>query len=37
VNNRGMVDCCARFLDANDKPLTNFTMTLNDATNSTTR
>ncbi|MCX6952657.1 MAG: acetylxylan esterase [Verrucomicrobia bacterium] len=26
VNNRGMVDCCARFLDANDKPLTQFTM-----------
>lgn len=28
VNNRGMVDCCARFLDANDKPITNLTMTM---------
>ncbi len=37
VNNRGMVDCCARFLDANDKPLTNFTMTLTDAANASTR
>ena len=36
VNNRGMVDCCARFLDANDQPLTNFTMTLNDAARSQT-
>lgn len=31
VNNRGMVDCCARLLDANDNPLTQFTMTLNPA------
>jgi hypothetical protein len=28
VNNAGMVDFCARFLDANDKPLTQFTMSL---------
>lgn len=28
VNNRGMVDCCARFLDANDQPLTRLTQTL---------
>lgn len=27
VNNRGMVDCCARFLDATDRPITQFTMT----------
>ena len=25
VNNAGMVDCCARFLDANDQPLTSLT------------
>ena len=28
VNNRGMVDCCARFLDKDDQPLTRFTMSL---------
>ena len=28
VNNGGMVDCCARFLDAQDKPVTSFTMDL---------
>jgi len=28
VNNRGMVDCCARFLDANDQPVTRLTQTL---------
>lgn len=28
VNNAGMVDCCARFLDADDQPLTRFTMGL---------
>ncbi len=28
VNNGGMVDCCARFLDAQDKPVTSFTMNL---------
>jgi len=28
VNNRGMVDCCARFLDANDQPITRLTETL---------
>ena len=28
VNNRGMVDCCARFLDEDGKPLTGFTMSL---------
>jgi hypothetical protein len=28
VNNAGMVDCCARFLDANDQPLTRFTMSV---------
>jgi hypothetical protein len=27
VNNRGMVDCTARFLDGNGKPVTNLTMT----------
>ena len=37
VNNRGMVDCCARFLDANDKPLTQFTMTMTDDASPTTR
>ncbi len=30
VNNGGMVDCCARFLDANDQPLTRLTFTLTD-------
>jgi hypothetical protein len=28
VQNGGMVDCCARFLDANDRPLSNLTQTL---------
>jgi hypothetical protein len=28
VNNGGMVDCCARFLDAQDQPVTSFTMDL---------
>jgi len=28
VQNGGMVDCCARFLDANDQPLTQLTQTL---------
>jgi hypothetical protein len=28
VNNRGMVDCCARFLDANGKPITNLSTIL---------
>jgi hypothetical protein len=28
VQNAGMVDCCARFLDANDQPLTRLTQTL---------
>jgi hypothetical protein len=28
VNNAGMVDCCARFLDANDQPITRLTFTL---------
>ena len=28
VQNGGMVDCCARFLDANDQPLTRLTQTL---------
>jgi hypothetical protein len=28
VNNRGMVDCTARFLDTNDKPITNLTISL---------
>jgi hypothetical protein len=28
VNNGGMVDCCARFLDANDRPLTRLVQTL---------
>ena len=37
VNNRGMVDCCARFLDANDKPLTQLTTTLGDPAVSTAR
>jgi len=36
VNNGGMVDCCARFLDADEKPLTRFTMTLSAAAISTT-
>ncbi len=30
VNNRGMVDCCARFLDANDQPITRLTLSLTD-------
>lgn len=30
VNNGGMVDCCARFLDRDDKPLTNLTFSLTD-------
>ncbi len=37
VNNRGMVDCCARFLDADDRPITQFTMTLSGAANPTSR
>jgi hypothetical protein len=28
VQNGGMVDCCARFLDANDQPLNRLTLTL---------
>ncbi len=28
VNNRGMVDCCARFLDADDNPITRLTIRL---------
>ncbi|MBI5769308.1 MAG: acetylxylan esterase [Verrucomicrobia bacterium] len=30
VQNAGMVDCCARFLDANDQPLSRLTFTLTD-------
>ena len=30
VNNAGMVDCCARFLDANDQPITRLPLTLAD-------
>jgi hypothetical protein len=32
VNNGGMVDCCARFLDRDDKPLTHVTFSLTDPT-----
>jgi len=32
VQNGGMVDCCARFLDANDQPLTRLTQTLTAST-----
>ena len=32
VNNRGMVDCCARFLETSGKPVTRFTLSLSDAT-----
>lgn len=31
INKSGATDFCARFLDANDKPLTGFTIALNDA------
>jgi len=31
-NQQGMTDFCARFLDANDKPITNLTLTLSGAT-----
>ena len=31
INRSGATDFCARFLDANDKPLTAFTITLSDA------
>ena len=37
INNRGMVDCCARFLDADDKPITSFTMSAGDAASSKTQ
>lgn len=32
INASGATDFCARFLDAQDKPLTNITLTLNDST-----
>jgi hypothetical protein len=32
-NQGGMTDFCARFLDANDKPITNLTVNLNEAVN----
>ena len=32
-NQQGMNDFCARFLDANDKPISNLTINLNSATN----
>lgn len=34
VNNRGMVDCCARFLDANDNPISRLTIALPDSARS---
>ena len=34
VNNRGMVDCCARFLDANDNPISRLTILSPDVTQS---
>jgi hypothetical protein len=34
VNNRGMVDYCARFLDANDHPITGLTIVSPDSINS---